>query len=131
MCQTELSRVAKEREAGRSTPRSTPVPQPRLSARQIKNGEVVKDGFVGPLVGWVSRQAGGLVGGRSEAGRSGGEAQMGEDLPDSSWRRSSGFCIRARPMASICERDSMQHGACASLYFFARSEGWRRFWRAV
>jgi len=38
--------------------------------------------FVGPLTGRVSHPAGGLVGRRSEAGCRGGEAPVGQNLPD-------------------------------------------------
>ena len=54
----------------------------RLCGRRIGDREVVQERFVGPLTGVVTRQAVGLVGGRTEARRSGGEAQVLEDLPD-------------------------------------------------
>jgi hypothetical protein len=52
--------------------------------RSSKTGFVASSAerFVGPLARRVSRLTPGRIGGRPEARRSGGEAQMGEDLPD-------------------------------------------------
>jgi hypothetical protein len=46
-----------KREAGRDRP----LLRPRLYEQRIEDGKVVKDGFVGPLTGVVTRQAVGLV----------------------------------------------------------------------
>jgi hypothetical protein len=55
---------------------------PRLPKRRIGDGEVVKERFVGPFAGVVTRRAIGRVGWRAQAACDGGQAQVGEDLPD-------------------------------------------------
>jgi hypothetical protein len=50
---------------------------PRLPKHWFGDGEVVYDGYVGPLVGVAIRQAAGLVGGRSEALRRGDPGGQG------------------------------------------------------
>ncbi len=54
-----IVRAPREREA---TP-DRPAPRLRLHRRRIADGEVVKEGFGGPLARWVSRRALGQVGG--------------------------------------------------------------------
>ncbi len=54
-----IVRAPREREARPDRP----APRPRLSEHRIRNGEVVKEGFGGPLSWWVSRRALGQVGG--------------------------------------------------------------------
>jgi len=69
-CQAEGRGPAQARRlAGQSRPSAFPLRDGRIGA-----GEAVNDRFGGPLAGLVTRQALGLVGGRSEARRSGGEA---------------------------------------------------------
>ena len=59
-----------------------PAPRPRLEEKGIRDGEVIKDRFVGPLARLLSGQGIGRVGRRAELGRPGGETQVIEDLPD-------------------------------------------------
>jgi hypothetical protein len=65
-----------------SRPRRTRPPTLSLRHRPIGGREVVEEGFGGPRARRVSHQAVGWVRQRAEAGRCGGEAQVGEDLPD-------------------------------------------------
>jgi hypothetical protein len=58
------------------------APRPPLRDQRIGDGKVVKERFVGLLARLVSGQVIGRVGWRAGAGRCGGEAQVGEDLPD-------------------------------------------------
>ena len=58
------------------------APRPPLHDQRIGDGKVVKERFIGPLAGRVSRQAIGRIRWRSEAGRCGGAPEMIEDLPD-------------------------------------------------
>jgi hypothetical protein len=58
--------------------RDRPAPRPRLSEHGVGDGEVVKERFVGPLTGVVTRRVHWRIGWRTEAGRDGGQAQVGE-----------------------------------------------------
>jgi len=90
-CQAEVRGPAQARRlAGQTRPSALP-----LHAGRIGAGEVVQDRFGGPLAGRVTRQPLGLVGGRSEARRSGGEAQVGEDRPDHRLAPVCRACLRA------------------------------------
>jgi hypothetical protein len=76
-----------EREAGRDRPApaaSGHAITGSATGRSSKNGFVASSAerFVRPVARLVTRQAIGRVGWRSEAGRSGGEAQVLEDLAD-------------------------------------------------
>jgi hypothetical protein len=58
------------------------VHRPWLCEHWIADGEVIEEGFVGPLARLVGRGGIGRVSRRGEAGRCGREAEMIEDLPD-------------------------------------------------
>jgi hypothetical protein len=71
----------------------------------------VKEQFVGPLAGLVSRQVIGLVGWRAEAGRCGGEAQVVEASsraqPSGSAGRPPDACLP--PACRGCDADRCRH----------------------
>jgi hypothetical protein len=55
---------------------------PGYTSTESGDGEIVKERCVGPLAGVVTHQVHWRIGRRTEAGRDGGQAQVGEDLPD-------------------------------------------------
>ena len=81
--------------------RDRPTPRPRLSEHRIRDGEVVKERFVGPLSRLVSRLAPGRP---TEARRSGGEAKMVEDLPDHRRPLDHGEDLHRSPAARTDQR---------------------------
>ena len=84
--------------------RDRPAHRPRLEDKGIREEEVVKEGFVGPLARLLSGQGIWWVGWRAELASCGGEAQVIEDLPDDGRALDHGDHLHRAPAMRTEER---------------------------